>query len=104
MWLGTRLAGSRDLRTGDGTGIILGSIAGSLLGTAINNLYDTGDFASIVEYATSLAGSALGLAVSNPSAEGKLYGNLDLNINPAAPFLASSVGAPLPCVSVRYRF
>ncbi len=106
MYGGLQLVKSQDFRTSDGTGMILGSIAGTLVGFGVASLTNLEEGATPLIYGTSLAGFMLGLALASPSSDGSLMGKLDLLINPLAPFMANNLapGTQLPVASVTYRF
>lgn len=101
---GTALVRGRDYRSGDGTGIALGTFAGALVGAGLAVLMEDAQSAPILTWAGAAGGFALGLGMASPELDLGLGGELDIDINPLGLVLGAQFTRPVPVGSLTYRF
>jgi len=101
---GNELVKGLNYRGSDGTGIVLGTLAGALIGVGIGVLAEDTRVAIITTWLGAAGGFVTGLAMAKPSVEGRSTGSLKFDFNPLSLVLGARSTVPLPVGSLTYRF
>jgi hypothetical protein len=104
LYLGTRLIDGLDDREGDGSTVLLSTLAGGVIGVGIAQLVDSPRAIGPLVWASAAGGFLIGRALARPDAEGTSMGKLDVNFNPLGLVLGARSNVPMPIGSVTYRF
>ncbi|MBK6291830.1 MAG: hypothetical protein IPF59_08740 [Ignavibacteria bacterium] len=104
LFIGNQLVKGLDYRGVDGTGLVLGTFAGGLIGFGVGLLTEESQITPITSWAGAALGFGLGLAMSNPRDEGRSRGELKFDFNPLGLLLGSRSTVPVPVGSMTYRF
>jgi hypothetical protein len=102
--VGTNIVRGRDYRSGDGTGIALGTFAGALVGAGVAVLVEDVQAGPMLTWVGAAGGFALGLSMARPEMDLSLGGQLDINVNPIGLLLGAQFTRPVPVGSLTYRF
>lgn len=102
--IGNELVKGLDFRGADGTGLVLGTIAGGLIGLGVGLLTDDPQITAVTSWSGAALGFGLGVAMSSPREEGRSRGELKFDFNPLGILLGARSTVPVPVGSMTYRF
>lgn len=104
LLFGRELVRGVDFLGSDGTGLVLGTFAGGLIGFGVGLLTDNSQITAATAWGGAALGFALGLAMSNPKDEARSRGELKFDFNPLGIVLGARSTVPVPVGSLTYRF
>lgn len=104
LLLGNELVKGLDFRGADGTGLVLGTLAGGLIGVGVGLLTDDPQVTSITTWTGAALGFGLGLVMADPLVEASSRGELKFEFNPLGILLGQRSTVPVPIGSMTYRF
>ncbi len=93
-----------DYPSGDGTGMVLGALAGGLIGLGVGVLTEEPKYTPIIAWGGAAIGFGLAVVGANPIVEASSRGSLKFDFNPLGLFLASRTNVAVPVGSLTYRF
>ncbi|MBC8124691.1 MAG: hypothetical protein H7X70_03055 [Candidatus Kapabacteria bacterium] len=104
LLLGNELVKGLNYRGEDGTIVILGTLAGALIGIGVGVLAEDTRVGAVVAWAGAAGGFATGLILAKPEMEGRSRGHLKFDFNPLGLVLGANSTVPIPVGSLTYRF
>ncbi|HLP27088.1 MAG TPA: hypothetical protein VK147_00515 [Candidatus Didemnitutus sp.] len=104
LLIGNELVKGLNYRGQDGTGVVLGTLAGALIGVGVGVLADDPRVGAVAAWVGGAAGFATGLAMARPESEGRSSGQLKFDFNPLGILLGARSTVPVPVGSMTYRF
>ncbi|MCX6141163.1 MAG: hypothetical protein NTX15_10120 [Candidatus Kapabacteria bacterium] len=104
LLIGNELVKGLNYRGEDGTGVVLGTLAGALVGVGVGVLASDARVGAVAAWVGAAAGFATGLAMAKPEIEGRSSGQLKFDFNPLGLALGAHSKVPVPVGSLTYRF
>lgn len=104
LLLGNEFVKGLNFRGEDGTIVVLGTLAGALVGTGIGVLASETRVGAVAAWLGAAAGFATGMAMAKPEVEGRSRGELKFDFNPLGLLLGARSTVPVPVGSLTYRF
>ncbi len=104
LLLGNELVKGLNYRGEDGTIVVLGTIAGALIGIGVGVLAEDSRVGAIAAWAGAAGGFATGLVLAKPETEGRSRGQLKFDFNPLGLIFGANSTVPIPVGSLTYRF
>ena len=104
LLLGNELVKGLNYRGEDGTIVVLGTLAGALIGIGVGVLAEDTRVGAVVAWAGAAGGFATGLILAKPEMEGRSRGELKFDFNALGLVFGAYSTVPIPVGSLTYRF